>query len=203
MNEWEANTGYVVGQIVRPTADADHLFRATVAGTSGGTEPTWVHNALVTDGTVTWHPNTAFRTQVQNGLKDLLDDFQEANPTLLRAVWTARPASFSVGELPCAYIDRFNESATHANGIRQRRISPTVTLVDVAPDSQEAESRMTLLVDALWDVFTAGFHSASATSILTPTSVVDDDTGDVEEGGVHYVSNTFVFAETYVAEGRS
>lgn len=39
---WAASTAYSVGDVVRPTTGNGHLFRATVAGTSHTSEPTWV-----------------------------------------------------------------------------------------------------------------------------------------------------------------
>jgi hypothetical protein len=56
---WAATTAYTVGQQVREVASANGgYFECTVAGTSGGAEPTWVRTTIgvstTTDGTVTW-----------------------------------------------------------------------------------------------------------------------------------------------------
>ena len=53
---WGANTVYAVGDFVKPTTYNDHTYLCTVAGTSGGTQPTWstTNGATQTDGTVTW-----------------------------------------------------------------------------------------------------------------------------------------------------
>jgi lambda family phage minor tail protein L len=55
---WASSTAYSVGNIVRASAlqPSGLVFRCTVAGTSGGTQPTWPTDigSTITDGTVTW-----------------------------------------------------------------------------------------------------------------------------------------------------
>lgn len=53
---WAASTAYSVGDLVRPTTANGHIYICVVAGTSGGSEPTWptVANQTVADNTVTW-----------------------------------------------------------------------------------------------------------------------------------------------------
>ena len=57
---WAASTAYVVGnfrrQLTTPTVNNERTFVCIVAGTSLGTEPTWVltRGAKTTDNTVTW-----------------------------------------------------------------------------------------------------------------------------------------------------
>ena len=63
------STAYVVGNIVRPATPNGHLYMCIVAGTSGGTPPTfstvtWEDTA---DGTVTWHEIGSGITQVDAG----------------------------------------------------------------------------------------------------------------------------------------
>ena len=59
--QWQATHAYSVGNIVRqlaaPAVNSERCFRCSVAGTSGGAEPTWVTTSGGTtsaDGTVTW-----------------------------------------------------------------------------------------------------------------------------------------------------
>jgi len=55
---WRTATAYALNDLALPTAPAAQplLFKATTAGTSGATQPTWptTVGATVTDGTVTW-----------------------------------------------------------------------------------------------------------------------------------------------------
>lgn len=53
---WAAGTGYSVGQLVIPTSADGYIFQCVVAGTSGGSAPTWptVVGESVADNTVTW-----------------------------------------------------------------------------------------------------------------------------------------------------
>lgn len=59
-NSWSraaaTSTAYTLGQIVRPSSGNGHLYVCTIAGTSGGSAPTWptAPGQTVADGTVTW-----------------------------------------------------------------------------------------------------------------------------------------------------
>jgi hypothetical protein len=53
---WVARNAYALGAVVVPTGGGAHAYEATVAGTSGNTEPVWptTPGGTVSDGTVTW-----------------------------------------------------------------------------------------------------------------------------------------------------
>ena len=203
---WQANTPYLAGAVVTETTGLP-MWRATVAGTSAGTEPVWPTAApwtIVDGGTLTWTLNTTFRQDVHAGIVSTLNAFRSANPTLLRKVWHARPGSYTLGELPCAVLGNLSESIATANGIRQRNFDGfTVDLVDRSPDNEEADDRMNQLVDAMLDYLTAAYHSASGTSIVEPIGVTDGDSGAISEGSnLYWYSNVITF-RAYVAEGRT
>lgn len=53
---WQASTSYAFDALVSPSTANGFQYECTVAGTSGGTEPTWPTTlaSTVVDGTVTW-----------------------------------------------------------------------------------------------------------------------------------------------------
>jgi hypothetical protein len=55
-SQWAASTAYKAGQLVRPTVANTYVYRATNAGSSGGSQPTWptTIGQTVTDSGVTW-----------------------------------------------------------------------------------------------------------------------------------------------------
>ena len=62
---WQSTTAYSVGDNVEKVSDDGKVFRCKTAGTSGGTEPTWVVSAIgdeTSDGTVTWEYIAAANT---------------------------------------------------------------------------------------------------------------------------------------------
>jgi hypothetical protein len=58
---WQASTPYAQDDAVRTTAANGHRYRATNAGTSGASEPTWptTAGATVVDGGITWQEDGA------------------------------------------------------------------------------------------------------------------------------------------------
>lgn len=61
VNVWKASTAYIEEQSILPTATNSngHIYKCTIAGTSGATEPTWPTGAgeAVEDGSVIWTEN--------------------------------------------------------------------------------------------------------------------------------------------------
>jgi hypothetical protein len=205
---WTPNTAYLAGAVVTETTGLP-LWRCTVAGTSAAAEPSWpagppYPGAPVSDGgTLQWVINTTFRQDIHSAIVATLLAWKAANPTLLRAVWHARPASFTLGELPCAVLGDMTETITTMNGVRQRQMTGfTVMLVDRSPDSQEADDRMNLLVDALMDYLSANVHMASALTEVWPIGVNDGDSGLIgEASNLFWYSNVISFF-AQIMEGR-
>lgn len=206
---WQANTPYLAGAVVMETSGLP-LWRCTTAGTSGGSEPTWATAApwTTSDNSVTWTLNTTFREDVRAGMLTTLGLFKIANPTLIRKIWTVRPESFTLGDLPALVLGNLTESIGGGNGpyqgIRQRTMTGfTVDIVDRSPDNTEAANRADLIVDALMDYLTAAYHMASPTSIVSPIGVTDGETGAISEGqNLYWYSQVLIFSAN-VAEGRT
>lgn len=61
-SSWEADTQYVVGDIISPTVSNNLIYRCEVPGVSGNAEPAWPTDdaATVNDGAVTWKECTPF-----------------------------------------------------------------------------------------------------------------------------------------------
>lgn len=144
---------------------------------------------------------TTKRQDTVAGLVSVLTAFKVANPTLLRAVYTARPGAFP--ETPCAYIGDRDETIDHTAGIRRRTFAPTIVVVDVLVDNEQTEDRMDILIDALVDAFTAAPFVVEATS-LQQTGVTD---GQVDLEGpntvTHYRGSTLTFGQIIYQEGRN
>lgn len=61
---WAASVVYAQDQFTKPTTGNNFVYRCTVAGTTGSTEPTWPTTAgnTVVDGTITWECTTPTET---------------------------------------------------------------------------------------------------------------------------------------------
>lgn len=62
--DWAATTAYSVGDVRKPTTRDGNEYVATVAGTSGGSEPTFITTVggETVDATVTWTARKAYAT---------------------------------------------------------------------------------------------------------------------------------------------
>lgn len=199
---WTALTAY--GQYARVTKVVPDgtVWSAAVAGTSGATEPVWPTVApwTVVDGTVTWGLGSSFRQNAVSGVMTLLTSFKTANPTLLSSVRSARPKSVSNMSLPGVFIGDRSESSVQGQDIRTRTLDGLVVVaVDKTPDNEQVMNRLDILVDALEDLFTDGFHAISGFSILELTAVADVS---FVEGTETYQAVEFSLGNTYLTEGR-
>lgn len=125
-NSWATaranSTAYTLGQIVRPATGNGHLYICIVAGTSGGTVPTWptVAGQVVTDGAVTW---------AECGRAIIV--FDAADPSWPTSTITARY---------CIFYD--DAPATDAT-------KPLISLLDFGTDQVSAAGTFTVTLNPL------------------------------------------------------
>lgn len=149
--------------------------------------------------------STTARAAAVAKVKAVLVARQAASPTLLRAIYNARPGSFP--ETPCAYIAGRSETINYSAQVRQRVFTGLeVVLVDTLIDAIETEDRMDILVDLLVDDFwnASPFYSGGGQLML---GAVDD--ADVTLTGdqvITYRGAVLRFGTgstpTFVSEGR-
>lgn len=120
--QWAATTAYTVGQIVRPTTGNAHVYRAIVAGTSAGSQPTWptVSGQTVVDSGVTW-------AEIGRGVTQL--DF--ADPS-----WTTA----TISGIRYGVICKSTGTAS---------TSPLLWLIDFQSDQSVTSGTFTIVVDPL------------------------------------------------------
>lgn len=200
---WTAATAYLAGARVTPVVPNRTVWQATVAGTSAGAEPTWptMEPWTVVDGGVTWQLASNVRQEAVRAAYGILTAFKAANPTLLLQCAPARPRSFSTVSLPFAYVGSRDETLPLANaGLATRAFTGlAIVAVDEVPDNTEAEARMDILIDGLWDVFMAGFHAIDGYSILQPSGVIGLDPGSI---GEHLMGEMLLLGGTFKTLGR-
>lgn len=145
---------------------------------------------------------TTFRSDLVAALRTVLLAQRTATPTQLRAVYTARPGSFS--ETPCAYVGARDEVITYDAGTRTRTFTPTVIIVDTFADVSEAEDRIDDLVDLLVDRFTAAYAAVAGGGSITQLSTVTDTELETPgtSGPVVYRAAVLGFDRTFISEGR-
>ena len=114
------------------------------------------------------------RAEFREALADILDDFQAANPTLLRQTYRARPASFKP---PLAYVGGINEpTISHQFGgqrIRDQRSS--LVLVQGVYENAETADKLDVLADALITYLTGQHARVSGATLLEAISSEDVD----------------------------
>jgi hypothetical protein len=114
---------------------------------------------------------TSFRASLRSGIKDILDTYQAANPTLLAHVYDHPP---SAPRTPCAYIEKpMAEKVEHTAQVRIRRPTATVVVLNKLSSNEQATDEQDALVDGLLDAFTADPGAAGGSTLLEPVAVDD------------------------------
>lgn len=202
---WTALHAYLVGARVTPVSPNQTVWSVKVAGTSGAAQPTWptAEPWTVVDGTVTWQLASNVRQEAVRAAYGVLTAFKAANPTLLLQCAPARPKSFSNVSYPFAYVGARDEILPVATaGLAQRTFTGlSVVAVDEVPDNIEAEARMDILMDGLWDVFMYAYHAIDGYSILQPSGITQIDPDPA--GGSHLVGEVLSLGGTFKTFGRS
>ena len=143
---------------------------------------------------------TTWRVDLRAALVGILEDQSAATPTLLRKVYTNRPASF--GETPCAYVGNMNERIEHDAGTRRRTSVPQIVLVDTYRDNIQTGDLLDQLVDYLVDRFDDNVTRIGNT-IIELVSVTDTDVEMVgAERTVTYRGVILGLDRTIILEGR-
>lgn len=111
---WAATTAYTLGKVVRPTAGNGYLYRCVVAGTSGGSAPTWptVIGTTVTDSGVTWV--CAGKTIIQFDADDVAWTTATLS-TRYGVIYDRTPATDATRPLILLVDFEANQSVTSAN----------------------------------------------------------------------------------------
>lgn len=114
------------------------------------------------------------RAEYRTALFDILTDFQAANPTLLRQVYRARPATYYP---PCAYVGGINEpDISHQfGGQRSRTQESTLVLIEGVYENAETADRLDVLADALITYLTSQHARVSGATLLEAVSSEDVD----------------------------
>lgn len=109
---WAASTAYALGDIVRASPDNGHIFLCVVAGTSGGSQPTWdVNNRQETaDNTVTWVEAGTAWVALDAGNPQWLTSTLTARYLVIYKTGTAGVDDFLIG-----YVD-FGQNESSSSG---------------------------------------------------------------------------------------
>lgn len=114
---WQSDTAYTVGQqVVVVVSSAPYDYTCTVAGTSGGTEPT-ATSGTTTDGTVTWSITDLDNSNTLTRLNNTVTA-QVATPHGLEVGYQAQ-----ISNVPDSNSTNVNQSLTSPNGSGQTAYS--------------------------------------------------------------------------------
>lgn len=102
-SEWAAATDYEVGDYVVPTVRNDHIYRVTVAGTSGAVEPVW--------------PTTAGGTVDDNGVQ--FTEYNDQGVDVWQGTWDFYRAAAEGWTIKAGLV-----SNRHAFGSNQGNYNP-------------------------------------------------------------------------------
>ena len=166
---WQANHSYSLLAVVKPTTFTGFTWRVTTAGTSGGTEPVWpsVGTDTIADGSVTWSRGTGFTQAFQANLVSLMTAFAQANPTIIKGIYTTRPLSLNAMALPGWFLDDITEQSNVMNGVRQRQLTADTFWVTTLGDPRVPNDQSNFMRDVLADLITQNYHQISGQSIIT------------------------------------
>lgn len=152
---WQASTAYTVrqtgdaktGSVVKPTTANGRYFRCSVAGTSGGTQPTWntTLGGTTTDGGVTW---VAIQAHKRTGLVEVIvDPHTVRDTTLTQQVWAGGLLTWVTGN-----------NAGRAQEIKTADASGNLALWELPPNTVQVGDTFTV---------TAGCHKRRAEDCVT------------------------------------
>lgn len=140
-------------------------------------------------------PPSTFRVDLVTNVTTMMQAFITANPNTLRRHHRSLPESFP--DLPCSYLDLRPETITHSEGVRDRRIAPSIVVVTRLTENGETTDLHDLLVDLLVDWFTSYPHIVPGTS-WQDMQVADEAAGP----DTQFMATRFTFGDISKREGR-
>lgn len=138
---------------------------------------------------------TTFRVDLVSGVTAMMNAFITANPTKLVRHHRVLPAAFQ--DLPASYLDLRPEAITHSEGVRDRRMTPSIVYVTRLTDNGETDDIHDATVDLLVDWFTSYPHIVPGTS-WTDMTVEDQAAGPDNQ----FMATRFTFGIISKREGR-
>jgi hypothetical protein len=141
-------------------------------------------------------PISTFRVDLVTGVTAMMNAYIAANPTKLLRHYRSLPAQFQ--DLPCSYLDVRPETVSHANGLRDRVVTPSIVVVTRLTDNGETTDIHDILVDSLLDWFTSYPHIVTGT-IWSDMTIADEAVGADNQ----FVGTRFSFGNISIAEGRT